>query len=305
MAIGSSAPELAVALIAMFVSGNHEAIGIGTIVGSSLFNALVIVGYALFVGTNVIRVWSPIYRDLLFYLVSVVLLYIFFRNGSVNIIEASVLLLIYLVYILILLRWSKWFRHEDTEKPGEKPKRASAKSYGTKAVPGFISRIRDRYYPFFERNLILSFFISVGFITLLSWILVQVAIYISLELRVHELVIGLTVIAIGTSVPDFISSGIVAKRGRTGMAINNSIGSNVFDILIGLGLPIFLLTLITGSAAMVENERLTNSFALLVGSILLLVAIKFILKEKRKRVIGLFLIALYIMYLVYEIFLNI
>jgi len=62
MAIGSSAPELAVALIAVLIAGEHEAIGIGTIVGSALFNILFIVGYVMMMRKSVHIVKEPIIR---------------------------------------------------------------------------------------------------------------------------------------------------------------------------------------------------------------------------------------------------
>ena len=303
MAVGSSAPELAVALIAMFVAGNHEAIGIGTIVGSSLFNALIIVGYALIIGANRIMSWKPIYRDLLFYLLSVVLLYYFFLDGSVNIIEALILIAVYGLYIVIMFYWKRWFRYEDSEIPSSTATAKTEKAPANK-LSAFSAGFRDRFSPFVDRHVFLSFLMSVGVITLISWVLVRMAIFISDSLGVDEMIIGLTVIAIGTSVPDLMSSAIVARRGRTGMAINNSIGSNVFDILIGLGLPIFLYAAITGKEVPVENQRLFWSFLLLLLSIALLFVARITYKSGNIKLTGFFLILLYLGYLFVEIIRN-
>ena len=131
--------------------------------------------------------------------------------------------------------------------------------------------------------------------------LVKLAIYISAELGVPEMIIGLTVIAIGTSIPDLISSGIVARRGRTGMAINNSIGSNVFDILIGLGLPILLYAVFTGKEVPVENQELFWSFLLLLSSIALLFLARVTYKAGNIKLTGFFLVFLYLVYLFIEI----
>lgn len=300
MAAGSSAPELAVALIAMFVAGNHEAIGIGTIVGSSLFNALIIVGYALIIGANRIVSWVPIYRDLVFYLLSVVLLYYFFMNGSVSLTEALILIAVYGLYILIMFYWKRWFRYEDSEIPTATAN-IKTRDISSSRLKGLYTGFRERSGPFFDRHVFISFLMSVALITFISWVLVKMAIFISVALNVPEMIIGLTVIAIGTSIPDLLSSGIVARRGRTGMAINNSIGSNVFDILIGLGLPILLYAAITGKEVAVENRELLWSFLLLLASIALLFAARITYKAGIIKLSGFFLVLLYLVYLFIEI----
>src|SRR5210317_1742718 len=85
MAAGSSAPELAVALFAIFMSGHHEAIGVGTIVGSALFNILVITGVVMLYHRKKKKlVWQPILRDILFYILAVFMLAYVFYTGSLS-----------------------------------------------------------------------------------------------------------------------------------------------------------------------------------------------------------------------------
>ena len=99
MAVGSSAPELFVALIAVFRSdGAHIDIGIGTIVGSALFNILVIIGASSLVRKAVL-VWQPVIRDILFYLISLIALYLVFRDGNISFFDATFLISIYLFYL--------------------------------------------------------------------------------------------------------------------------------------------------------------------------------------------------------------
>ena len=135
----------------------------------------------------------------------------------------------------------------------------------------------------------------------MSWVLVESAIEIAEILNIPEVIVALTVIALGTSVPDLISSVIVAKQGRVGMAINNAIGSNIFDILIGLGAPLLLLHLMTNDRINVISADLDIAFYFLSGSIVLLVAIFIITKWKTKRLMGVILIVLYLLYLSFEI----
>ena len=74
-------------------------------------------------------------------------------------------------------------------------------------------------------------------------------------LGISETLMGLTVCAIGTSGPDAIASLIVAKEGNGVMAVSNAFGSNVFDILFGLGFPFLLETLISGEACAPSRRR--------------------------------------------------
>ena len=104
MAIGSSAPELFISFIAVFKPGEHSDIGIGTIVGSALFNVLAIIGAVAFIRTAKV-LWQPLVRDMLFYSISIGLLLWSFMDGVIDINEASVFLIVYVVYIELCYFW--------------------------------------------------------------------------------------------------------------------------------------------------------------------------------------------------------
>ena len=87
-----------------------------------------------------------------------------------------------------------------------------------------------------------SFFMSIMWIGGFSYLMVWWAEIIGNTIGIPSVVMGLTVLAAGTSVPDLLSSVIVARRGNGDMAVSSSIGSNIFDILVGLPLPWFLYT---------------------------------------------------------------
>lgn len=87
-----------------------------------------------------------------------------------------------------------------------------------------------------------SFFMSIAWIGGFSFLMVWWAEVIGNTIGIPSVVMGLTILAAGTSVPDLLSSVIVARRGNGDMAISSSIGSNIFDILVGLPLPWFLYT---------------------------------------------------------------
>lgn len=83
----------------------------------------------------------------------------------------------------------------------------------------------------------LSFFLSIGWIGGFSYFMVTWAEVIGNTIGIPSVIMGLTVLAAGTSVPDLLSSVIVARRGNGDMAVSSSIGSNIFDILVGLPVP--------------------------------------------------------------------
>ncbi|KFO87930.1 Sodium/potassium/calcium exchanger 4, partial [Buceros rhinoceros silvestris] len=97
---------------------------------------------------------------------------------------------------------------------------------------------------------------------------VQVTV-IGYTLGIPDVIMGITFLAAGTSVPDCMASLIVARQGLGDMAVSNTIGSNVFDILVGLGVPWGLQTMVIdyGSTVKINSKGLVYSVALLLGSV--------------------------------------
>ena len=295
MAVGSSAPELAVMVISVIRGEGHEAIGVGTIVGSALFNLFVITGVVMIVRRRAHLSWQPMVRDLFFYGLTIGLLFWAFHDGSVSQEETYVFIAAYGVYLLSLYLWKRVFHYEDKENL---PGRGEGEGEGTPAA-GRTERLLRRIIPL--KHIYLVFLLSVVFISVLAWELVNSAIIVSGILGVSEFVIAIVVIAIGTSMPDLVSSVIVARQGRAGMAINNAVGSNIFDILIGLGFPLFLYYLFSSGTVRVIQSDLRLSFSFLIGSILLLLFFFIVNKWVTRRGAGIFLIFLYVLYLYLEI----
>lgn len=300
MAIGSSAPELFVAIISLVRAGNHEAIGVGTIVGSALFNIMVIIGASALVKSAKL-VWQPVMRDLLFYLIAVVLLFFVLKNGSVSILEASIFVGVYVLYVLAVMYGKKLFNFIDGDAFDDDEPFIDDKLTGWRIIFKPLHFILDKIFPP-KKNYWWNFIFSIGAIAILCWVLVESAIVISHILQVPEVIIALTVLAIGTSIPDMISSVIVAKQGRSGMAVSNAIGSNIFDILIGLGLPWLLILLFTSGEVVNKTDSLTESVILLIGSVVFIFVALLFTKWKLGKKIGFFLIALYVIYLLRELY---
>lgn len=301
MAVGSSAPELFVAIIALFKPGN-ESIGAGTIVGSALFNILVIIGASALVRKAVIA-WQPVIRDVFFYSASIIWLLISFRDGSVSLTEAFVFVAIYAVYILAVLNWRKILPYKDDVKD-EKGEEVQVEKPLNRNIGSILKRGVDSTFDFIfpkAEKYWQVFFVSIIMIAALAFVLVESAVIMAEILHIPAVIIGLTILAAGTSIPDLISSVIVAKQGRGGMAISNAIGSNIFDILIGLGLPWLIMISIYGNTIPVATENLNSSIILLFATVVAIMFLLIMRKWRIGRYSGLFLIALYVAYVVWAI----
>lgn len=101
MAAGGSAPELFTSLIGVFFARNN--VGIGTIVGSAVFNILFVIGMcAIFSKTVLHLTWWPLFRDVTFYSIDLIVLIVFFRTGKIYWWQALILFLLYIAYVLFM-----------------------------------------------------------------------------------------------------------------------------------------------------------------------------------------------------------
>jgi len=112
----------------------------------------------------------------------------------------------------------------------------------------------------------LSIFVSLSWITGFVYLMVELANAMGCILGVHPVVMGLTILAVGTSFPDFISSIYAAKAGSGDMALANCLGSNIFDVLLCLGLPWFLSSVTSLGTPIHLHEELTGLFVWLALS---------------------------------------
>jgi K+-dependent Na+/Ca+ exchanger-like protein len=273
MAMGSSSPELAIALISLLIAGGtHSDVGVGTIVGSAVFNILVITGASAIVRPARVT-WKVIIRDTVIYAASIVLLLLAMSDGQINRLEAMLLLILYGIYLFILFQWDR-FMGDGQEDPVELVEqtfedfRRDPRFYHriTGAVESIIGLLSGNP----RQSYVRAFFISIIFIAAISWVLVESAIDFATALRIPPVVVALTILAGGTSVPDLISSVIVARQGRGDMAVANAVGSNIFDILIGLSVPWLVVLLFRQSVVQVGTEDLWISTVILLGTVVLL-----------------------------------
>uniref|UniRef100_A0AAQ6A6T3 Sodium/calcium exchanger membrane region domain-containing protein n=1 Tax=Amphiprion ocellaris TaxID=80972 RepID=A0AAQ6A6T3_AMPOC len=157
--------------------------------------------------------------------------------------------------------------------------------------------------PRWHRWFMVTFVASTLWIAVFSYLMVWMVTIISYTLDIPDYIMGITFLAAGTSVPDCMASLIVARQGMGDMAVSNSIGSNIFDILLGLGFPWALRTLIVdhGSSISINNKGLVYSVILLLASVFLTVMSVHLNHWRLNRQLGLGLMFLYAIFLLCSI----
>uniref|UniRef100_S4R4H4 Solute carrier family 24 member 3 n=1 Tax=Petromyzon marinus TaxID=7757 RepID=S4R4H4_PETMA len=151
-----------------------------------------------------------------------------------------------------------------------------------------------------------SFVISTIWIAVFSYVMVWMVTVIGYTLGIPDVIMGITFLAAGTSVPDCMASLIVARQGMGDMAVSNSIGSNVFDILVGLGLPWALQTLLVdyGSHVEINSRGLIYSVVLLLASVGITVLGIYLNNWKLDRKLGLACLFVYAVFLCFSIMIE-
>lgn len=283
MAIGSSAPELAIALLALFTSGGaHSDVGIGTIVGSAVFNILVITGLSAVVAGGLrIHVFA-VRRDMIAYLTAIGYLALIFSDGQVAPLEALAGLGLYCLYLIALARLKDPYIAEGSAKrPSARaqPSPDKAKPKAWQRVEALLVSLLRRITGDPRHNYLWAFVVSISLIVLLSYMLVEATIVFAAGLGIPPVIVALTLLAAGTSAPDLISSLEVARAGRGGMAVANAVGSNTFDLLIGLGLPWIIALGLLGEASIHVGA---DDLWLSIGMLVLTTVVLFIFLETQR-----------------------
>lgn len=217
VAMGTSAPEAAVS-IAAAVKGNAD-ITIGNILGSNILNILVILGLAasivpIAVARSTVRIEIP------FMIAVTALLFYQGRDGSISLADGGVLMAAFAVYMMYLYTMAmKSNVDSDLEEPGLPLGRCLLGAVGGLAL------------------IIAGSNVTVGAAT-------SIATYAGLS----ERFIGLTIVALGTSLPELFTSVAAARRGNADIAIGNIVGSNIFNILFVVGISSLIIDIPFASA---------------------------------------------------------
>jgi len=207
VAMGTSLPEFCVSLVSA-LKGTPD-LAVGNIVGSNIFNALLIVGVAAMV-TPINITLTTVRKDIPFALVASVLLMMMCFDGKISRLNGAILLAMFAIFMVITFKTAGQDpQTQNDDKPAKKP---------------------------MKLWLCVVFIIAgLGALILGSELFVNGATKVATLLGVSQAVIGLTIVAGGTSLPELATSVVAARKGNSGIAIGNVLGSNVFNILFILG----------------------------------------------------------------------
>uniref|UniRef100_A0A8D2BI38 Sodium/calcium exchanger membrane region domain-containing protein n=1 Tax=Sus scrofa TaxID=9823 RepID=A0A8D2BI38_PIG len=445
MAAGGSAPELFTSLIGVFIA--HSNVGIGTIVGSAVFNILFVIGMCALFSREILNLtWWPLFRDVSFYIIDLIMLIIFFLDNFIMWWESLLLLTAYFGYVVFMKfnvqveRWVKQminrnkvvkvtapeaqakakprlqrggssaslhnslmrnsifqlmihtldplaegrFREkasilhkiakkkcqvdENERQNGaanhvEKIELPNSTSTEVEMTPssdasepvqnGNLSHsieaaeaqttetgedeedqplslawpsdprkqvtflivfpivfplwitLPDVRKPSSRKFFPITFFGSITWIAVFSYLMVWWAHQVGETIGISEEIMGLTILAAGTSIPDLITSVIVARKGLGDMAVSSSVGSNIFDITVGLPLPWLLYTIIHRfQPVAVSSNGLFCAIVLLFIMLLFVILSIALCKWRMNKVLGFIMFGLYFVFLVVSVLLE-
>lgn len=241
VAMGTSMPEFCVSMVSA-LKGTPD-LAVGNVVGSNTLNTLLIVGCSALVAPIMVK-RSSVKRDIPFAVVASLLMLLFCLDGAIGRVDAAVLFAGFCLFMFVTLKYAK-----TTEGPAEavatsgaatttgiseastsQPSSSEASSSETSA-----SEASQASGTSMLKAIVM---LVVGLLCLIagSNMFVDNASFVASSLGVSDAVIGLTIVAGGTSMPELATSMVSAKKGNSDIAIGNVIGSNVFNILMIIGI---------------------------------------------------------------------
>uniref|UniRef100_A0A8D0AM73 Solute carrier family 24 member 2 n=1 Tax=Sander lucioperca TaxID=283035 RepID=A0A8D0AM73_SANLU len=441
MAAGGSAPELFTSIIGVFIS--HSNVGIGTIVGSAVFNILFVIGMCAIFSKEILNLtWWPLFRDVSFYILDLIMLIIFFLDNVISMWESITLLSAYAAYVIFMKCNStvenfvkgcmnknqvvevevqpkvSWFldffllsqarprlqrggnsifqlmihtldplseelgtygklkyyhsmteegkfrekasildkiakkkcQVEDSEKANgvashkNLPNSSSVEVEVTPPMNGTAGQegetrkklqcplslswpesnrkrltylliipivlplwitLPDVRKPTAKKFFPITFLGAITWIAGFSYLMVWWAHQVGDTIGITEEIMGLTILAAGTSIPDLITSVIVARKGLGDMAVSSSVGSNIFDITVGLPFPWLMWSFINElKPVQVSSNGLFCAIVLLFIMLLFVIISIAACKWRMSKLLGFIMFMLYFVFLVVSVMLE-
>ena len=273
VAIGTASPEIAVSLQAAV--NNQGDLTLGNVLGSNIFNILFILGIAsivapIVIAEQLIRKDAPILLGVSLFTLALAL------DGNLSAMNGIILLLLLVVYMVFALK----------QNESRKVQREYAEEFAQKEPQTTRNTI----------NNIVFILIGLGLLVLGSNWLVDSAVQIAKVLGVSELVIGLTIVAVGTSLPEVATSVIATLKGESDIAVGNAVGSNIFNLLGVLGIG----ALVSPNGIFVSQRVLQFDLPVMVFVALITLPI-FYIDSRISRIEGGLLLSYYIIYVIFVI----
>lgn len=264
VAMGTSLPEAAVSITSA-LKGSAE-LTIGNVVGSNILNILIILGVTAVICAIPVQKSTVKYEIPFVIVVTVVLAALGLADNTVSRPEGAVLWVFMIVYLLYLLRMAK-----KGQPLGEEIPEADK---------------NDKLW-----KMLLMVVVGGAMIVFGSDVTVNAATELATIFGMSERLIGLTIVAFGTSLPELVTSVTAALKGKTDIAVGNIVGSNIFNILFVVGTTALITPVVYSS------DFLVDSIAAIAAAVLLLVCV--VRKQKMGRLAGVVMLAGYAAYFVY------
>ena len=266
VAMGTSAPEAAVSITSA-LKGSAE-ITIGNVVGSNILNVLIILGLTAVVRAIAVQKSTVKYEIPFTILITVLLAVLGLADNTISRVEGIILWVFMIIYLLYLLRMAK-----NGQNVTEEVEKADAND------------------PMWK--LLLLVVVGVVAIVWGSDITVNAATALAKIFGMSERLIGLTIVALGTSLPELVTSVTAAIKGKADIAVGNIVGSNIFNILFVVGTTALITPVAYSASFMVDS--------IVAAAAMLLLLICIIPKKKLVRPAGALLLVCYVGYFIYLI----
>ncbi len=267
VAMGTSAPEAAVSISAALKGGEAMAITIGNVVGSNILNVLIILGLTAIVIPLTVQKTTMRYELPFVIFVSVLMALLGMLDGEISRLDGGLLwvfMIVYLAYLFIIAK-----KGQPTEEEVKSEKK--------------------------DKMIKLIAFVLIGGV-LIVWgsdVTVNAATALAKLFGMSERLIGLTIVALGTSLPELITSVTAGLKGKADIAIGNIVGSNIFNILFVIGTTALIQPVVYSAAFTVDTYICIGSTILLLLCVLI--------QKKLSRIGGAIMLACYAGYFVYLI----
>lgn len=353
MAIGRNIPKHCSLLIG--ASLGYSYVSFGSTVGTAAFKILFVIGVSALFSRKVLQLtrW-PFFRDVSFYLLSLVLLIIFFLDDLITWWESMMLLTAYILYVILLKlngqveqSLKTWLhknknsvevvkpevvglssasqvvkdpeRNEDVVKRAEeegKGKPLSLKWPETPRKQAIFLFLLPALFPLWltlpdvrnlksEKFVAVTYLGSIVWIHIFSYVMLLLVHWVGETFSIPKLILGLTVLAVGTSIPDLVTSGIVARRGQADMLVSSCVSCIIYDITVGLPLPWLLYSSMHSLApASVSSSGLACASVLLFLVFVFLISSVASCKWKISRMLSSAMVFFYIVFVAVSLMMH-
>lgn len=298
-ALGTSAPEISISFLGLYIMGENPALGLATIIGSAIFQITVVIGIPLFYAPKSTTIeYRGLLRTAIVYGGSVVLLYLFLMTDKMlEAWELSVLALYHVGYVTYIIRGHKHSEEDDVEEshPEEPPTKIWLLQQVDKALHKIPSP--DQNYAFLGK-FPLGFFLTIFVIGLACAFFIEASVGFAELISIPVGLVALTILAGGSSVPELFSNIPLAKKGNIDQAIGNAFGSNTLDICISfafISIPYAFFSE-TGGISGENVEEMMIPIYFLFGYLFVVLGMFAISKFKTYRWQGYFLNLLFLIF---------